>query len=68
MLSGKNQRTLKSNFPAEPIESSGKTNQETLWRWLLKQRIYKDQQISEPIYDPTNGTISNGDIIYLIDQ
>ena len=56
------------DFPSEHIESSEKANQETLWRSLLKQRIDKGQQISELIYDPTNGTISNGDIIYAIDQ
>ena len=56
------------DFPSEPIESNEKINQETLWRSLLKQRINKSQQISELIYDPTNGTISNGDIIYLVDQ
>jgi len=54
------------DFLSEFIELTEKTDQEIFWYWLLGQRMNK--QFIELIYDPTNGTISNGDIIYLIDQ
>ena len=54
------------DFLSEFIELTEKTDQEIFWYWLLGQRMNK--QFIELIYDPTNGTISNGDIIYLIDE
>ncbi len=54
------------DFLSEFIKLTEKTDQENFWYWLLGQRMNK--QFIELIYDPTNGIISNGDIIYLIDQ
>ncbi len=54
------------DFLSEFIKLTEKTDQENFWYWLLGQRMNK--QFIQLIYDPTNGTISNGDIIYLIDQ
>jgi spermidine synthase len=54
------------DFPARLAAPGSETTSATSWDILIQQTIHKELKVIHLIYDPTNGTVSDGDILHLV--